>query len=182
MTMLSSLCIPKALHAAVCSNHVDHSNEVKASAREWMQGETPFCVIAGANGTGKTTLSSQMLVAMYKRLSRERAVSAKLVKVSVLYQQWLDAMRQGSVYALLMQLGEFDVLVLDDLGVRAPAEGWREWLITLVDYRLDHLKRTIITTNLNAKDIAGQFGETFMSRILVGTQIRLEGEDRRHSK
>lgn len=81
---------------------------------------------------------------------------------------------------LLAKYAEADFLILDELGVRFPSPGWHEWLFTLIDYRLDWKQRTIITTNKSASELNKDFGEAIMSRILVGTQIRIEGKDRRH--
>jgi len=178
---LTAWGIPPIFHEILESGKVEQDVNAMALAKEWLTAERPFCVIAGNNGSGKTTFACQMLKAWasYQAKKTTEYIGARFIKTGILYQEWLDAVRNGGAYRLLMKIAELDVIVLDDIGVRKPAEGWREWMISLVDYRLDHLKRTIITTNLNSKDIAEQFGEIFLSRILVGTQIRIQGEDRR---
>jgi len=156
--------------------------DVLSKCKDWMVGDKPFCILSGDNGTGKTTLACHMLKswmqAQYAK-KPQKAPESRFVKQGMMYHQWLDEMRSGSVYGLLQRYFEPDLLVLDDMGVKVPTEGFREWLISLIDRRMDYCQRTIITTNLNAKAMKEAYGETMVSRILVGTQIKLIGGDRR---
>ena len=164
---------------------IEQSQEILIQCLQWLEAQTPFCIISGSNGTGKTVLSCQMSFSWIRHKDvRERTGSpeARFAYARVLYHQWLDEMRLGSVYGLLKAYSKPDMLVLDDIGERMPSEGWREWLAALVDLRMSECKRTIITTNADSKKIQDFYGESFLSRILAGTQIKIIGRDRRISE
>lgn len=161
---------------------IDQPADILLKCKTWLVGNKPFCVMSGNNGTGKTSLACHMLKAwMHDQIIKNafKEPLARFIKQSMLYHQWLDEMRSGSVYGLLERFCEPDMLVLDDVGVKMPTEGFREWLISLIDRRMDYRQRTIITTNLNSDAVREFYGETMLSRILVGTQIKLTGGDRR---
>jgi DNA replication protein DnaC len=161
---------------------IDQPPETLSKCKDWLEEDTAHCILSGSNGTGKTTLACRMMVQWMQHnmaKERDRSLSALFVKQTQLYLQWLDEMRTGSVYGLLQRFGEYDILVIDDLGVKMPTEGWREWVTSLIDHRVDWKKRTIITTNCNGDAIQDYYGEAMLSRLLMGTQLKLEGKDRR---
>jgi DNA replication protein DnaC len=68
---------------------------------------------------------------------------------------------------VLATIRDADVVVLDDLGAQRTNDWVIEELFKLIAYRHSNQKRTIVTSNLDAEDLAEQFGhERAPSRIL----------------
>ena len=80
-----------------------------------------------------------------------------------------------------------DLLILDDLGTEMSTAFTQNALYTLLDGRLRAGKKTIISTNLNAEDIAERYGAALASRLrgeyewleFLGRDIRAQRKERR---
>lgn len=83
-----------------------------------------------------------------------------------------------------------ELLILDDLGAETDTtttEHVRRELVELIDYRLEHRLRTVITTNLSSKatgpnrpGVTEMYGERFLSRLAErATGLMFLGQDRR---
>lgn len=85
------------------------------------------------------------------------------------------------------QLLSCDLLILDDLGTEFPSNYVNAALYNVVNARLLAERPTIISTNLNMKELEERYGERFASRIsgyygtlaFLGTDIRVERARRR---
>jgi len=176
----SKYLIPPA-HMRALSGKTDQTKEVTEKCLKWLKEDSPFCILSGENGVGKTILACQMMLAWIKESEKSKEVTGEFLDLSLTYHKWLDEMRSGSVYKLLEKNCAIDIVIIDDMGVKMPSEGWREWLMTLINQRLVYEKRTIITTNLDSEQMQAYYGEALLSRIMIGTQIRIQGCDRRLS-
>lgn len=127
-------------------------------------------LLAGPNGTGKTYAS----VAMLKFRRERRSDSLCWRSVGELYAEWLN--RQ---YALLWALKAPDALVLDDLGVTYPTEGFLSLLYAAINERLNDGKLTIVTTNMLPDEIDTRMGGAMHSRLTSGVIEIIGGEDKR---
>lgn len=67
--------------------------------------------------------------------------------VAVSNMEWNDRAR------FLSQVGEYDLLVLDDLGAQRDTESGRETVFSLVDERYRSRKPLIVTTNLGIENL-----------------------------
>ncbi|WP_027365703.1 ATP-binding protein [Desulfotruncus alcoholivorax] len=67
---------------------------------------------------------------------------------------------------LLDSAREVPILVLDDLGAHNYTDWTRNKIFTIINYRLNNLLPTIITTNINLEDLEEHLGERTTSRIL----------------
>ena len=73
-----------------------------------------------------------------------------------------------------------EVLVLDDLGFEERSETVRNWLSTLLDRRYQAMRQTIITTNLDPKDLSDAVDDRITSRLIEnGIMIHMDGHDYR---
>ena len=81
---------------------------------------------------------------------------------------------------IINKYSEIDLLVLDDLGIEKTSEWSIQTLYTIIDRRYRDMKRTIITSNLNLKEIADKLDDRISSRIAgMCDCITLKGADRR---
>ena len=83
--------------------------------------------------------------------------------------------------AVLRDIENTGLLVLDDLGKEKHSK-WQEMTIyTLIDHRYTRLLPTVITMNLKPVELEGRIGSASVSRLLeVAEFVRLEGEDYRY--
>ena len=171
------------------------NKQILEQAGSWLEGGCPFLLLHGSNGTGKTVLACKLMSHWYeetltkdiqeyqkknlyaKGLPSHLVRIPKFVKQISSYQDYLEEARSGSVRELHRDFFKSDLLVIDDLGVKAPTEGYREWLFNLIDQRMDYQKKTIITTNQNSESMRHAYGEAFLSRILKGLQVEMNGKD-----
>lgn len=126
-------------------------------------------ILAGAVGTGKTHAAyalGNLLV------SQGHTVEAWTV------HDLLEALRPSGDDA--PGAPKVDVLLLDDLGAGKPTEWAMENLTALLDERLRQERRTIVTTNLTADQIAEAWGPRFLDRLRYqSTVVVFRGESRR---
>lgn len=71
------------------------------------------------------------------------------------------------------------ILIVDDIGFMEPSDWVREAIYHLANERRANSRRTIWTTNLDPDGLKAAFGAAIASRLMGGTIINLDGEDRR---
>lgn len=157
-----------------------------AAAEKYVNGYPtgkPFFVLSGTAGTGKTVLAS----AIASKLM-ERGASAVTVTAAGFVRRALDYHTQFSIadYAdRFTPMLDCDVLVIDDLGTESILKNvTHEYLYIVVNERWQAGKYTVITTNLDGKQLLSRYGESVFSRICdrsKATLIKLDGDNARLS-
>lgn len=141
-----------------------------------------FLLLAGLNGTGKSFVA-ESIYEMHStfKLPAYDMDEAFFITQADLNERWLRAKAENGSLELSYRLKNTKLLVLDDLGTRAPSDSFSEFLYALIDHRWRYRDDlgTIITTNMTAKITRDRFGDPILSRIISGTSLRFEGEDRR---
>src|SRR6185369_9956285 len=149
---------------------------VHAMATEWADHEGGRnLVLFGAVGVGKTHLAVAAC-----RPAAERGLTVEFVPAVEMF----DRLRPGGPEDALDDLCECDRLIIDDLGVERPTDWTAERLYLVVNRRWLDERPTVVTTNLESKDLAAEVGARMFSRI-VGSDavgIRLNGPDRRRKQ
>ena len=150
-----------------------------------------FMLFSGSNGTGKT-FSAQCLFQLVKRMNQVPSFNPgdpnrdQYEQDPIFYTQadlnikWLsDCNKWGDAMYLLNKLKNSKFLVLDDLGTKTPTDAFMDYVYAFIDYRSSENKATLITTNLNSKDMRLKFGDAFFDRVASGKCFRFEGKSRR---
>lgn len=118
--------------------------------------------ITGPIGSGKTHLVS----AIYNELKKTRFDVEFFVVPDLLEQGKADMFNENGTRDVFSKAKKAKVLILDDLG----AHNYTPWIInqlySLINYRLNNMLTTIITTNLRLDDIDIRLDERIASRIL----------------
>jgi DNA replication protein DnaC len=129
--------------------------------------------IFGPPGSGKTYLAAALLIQIRKRvflkhhkLGLDEIEQTEFVKVPDFYKQLKAGFKDDSNFALLEKLRQVDWLFLDDFGlVKSSAWSYME-MYDLVDYRYNHLKPTIYTSNFTLQELEAQYEDgRLVSRI-----------------
>jgi DNA replication protein DnaC len=172
--LMQKVGVPKIFQSASFDNW-NHSNPLKKELLSFLDQEKPFLVILGSNGCGKSYASVALMKEYYKKHKNIPIFYA----VSEMYQQWLKEM--PSPNAFTYRLTNHELLVIDDLGIRTPSDAFLDYIYLIINSRYSNLKRTIVTTNLDSKELVDKFGKTIVSRLLSGIKIHMKGLDMRYS-
>jgi DNA replication protein DnaC len=131
-------------------------------------------ILSGPRGVGKTHIAYAVLRDQFLR------------GTSVLAWQTVDlfdALRPGGDHdtgKVLRDLGDVEILLLDDVGATRTTDWTLERFTGLVDQRYRENLATIITTNLNQNEITDVIGLRAADRLYGGSvQVLLTGPSRR---
>lgn len=140
----------------------------------WMVDEHCWLYLHGPYGTGKTglavaTMRAKMGLEIGEGHHTYRGLFITVPDLLAKLRQSYDAARGsgGATEAELMEsLYTVPLLVLDDLGAERATDWAVERLFSVVNRRHDYHLQTIITSNLNPKQLAQHLGERIVWRVL----------------
>jgi len=157
--------------------------EIKTYLDNYSNNPKGFLLLAGENGTGKSFAAMKI----YERntsyslpqYNDEEAIFLNQSTLNFLFGEHQS--KWGSTHALLKRLIMTPLLVLDDIGTKDPTPSFMDLLYAVVDMRYTNrqTQSTILTTNMNSKDMRAKFGDAFTSRVASGKCFRIDGPDRR---
>lgn len=162
--------------------NVNQSAEMIDSLRDIVRNPMGFILFSGKNGTGKTFAAQALMDEICNANGIFDSDDSLFISQTQLNLKWQKQLKEwGETLYLLHQIVATKVLVLDDIGTRTPTEAFMDFLYAIVDTRYErrHGCSTILTTNLNSKDMRSRFGDAFVSRVGSGRIFRFEGDDRR---
>lgn len=127
---------------------------------------TDGIIYTGQVGSGKTFLACCIANAL---IQKGKVVLFVVVpELLDMIRASYDPNRQSAEFSeqeLLDTAREVPLLILDDLGAHNYTEWTRNKLYSIINYRLNHVLPTIITTNINLEDLEEYLGERTTSRI-----------------
>jgi DNA replication protein DnaC len=159
----------------------DNADHWKAVERWVTSGceQSPFLLLFGPTGTGKTTLAIAAAVKYADTVAEPTILNERQWR-----GDWSNASSDSSAGLTRQEVMERglhkQLLVIDDLGKAKPTEAWFECLSRVIDER--HLARypTLITTNHSPENLRERYEPSFVSRLQSGGVIVVNGPDRRH--
>jgi len=142
-------------------------------ARAFAEGGTSYStlLLMGLRGTGKTHLLVGIVRELTTRLTfaRYRFVPDLLgeLRSEVAASQHNPDYEGPGVDALVGRYATVGMLGLDDLGAGKErlSQASTEWMERIVNHRYEHRLPLVVTTNLNASDMAATCGERIADRL-----------------
>lgn len=142
--------------------------------------ESPFSLILqGDTGRGKT----QFMYTLIRTLIDVKGFGLeyfRMINALDIDQHISDQIKLcGSASYFLESLAEVPFLFIDDLGVEGSKERAERNYYSIFDKRLSNKMPTILSTNMNDKEILTSFGSRIESRFKQCIKIIFEGPDLR---
>jgi DNA replication protein DnaC len=158
--------------------HVSRNPECSGglmAAVEWAKGEsTPWLMLHGPPGVGKTHLAQSAIWYLAQKGERAKFISAADFAGAARAAAADDAAAQ-QVSALM----SVPWLAIDDLGHEHRTDFSTDRFYQLLNRRSDGQLRTLLTTNFNMDRLEGMYGAPIVSRILQGQVEQMHGDDQR---
>lgn len=168
--------VPESYWDANLVNVNQKSAELISSLRFLGEKKRGFIVMMGPNGVGKTWCA----VAAGSHYIDHDGIDFRFWNCSDLYMKFLNEFEEfGNPGRLRNSLVEKEFLIIDDLGIKSPSESFKEFIYIVIDARMNSNLPTIITTNLQLKEINDVFGKALSSRFSASKIFLFAGQDRR---
>ena len=126
--------------------------------------------LTGPNGTGKTHLATAIL----RDSILNAEVFCRFIKIPTLLFAVKKAFASDvhdSEEVLIQRFIDYDLLILDELGVEKATKWALQTLYLIIDGRSSNLKKTVFTSNLTLQDIEDNLDPRFASRIVEMCKI-----------
>lgn len=180
--MVNHFGVPKEhLGAKACDINI--SSDEMRKMNLWARKPHGNLILHGETGRGK---SYAAVACMYylDAMHKIPLFDQKFINVSDLYQEWLlNQDDKAKNYDLLQKLKEIRVLILDDVGVRSPSEGFLEYIYNIINHRCgDKDLISIYTMNLTSLELTNSFGPRITSRMSDGVFIKFDKNDARTAR
>lgn len=120
-------------------------------------------IFSGNPGTGKNHLAAAICNALLKT-----GKSCLMITVNELMQKLRNTYQHDSKMTedqFIQSIIEYDLLVLDEIGLQRGTDAERLAINQIVDQRICRIKPTGMLTNLGAADMAAVLGERVMDRM-----------------
>lgn len=156
-----------------------------AALSDLTAGQDPSGVVSGWWDAGHATLILFSPVPGIGKSHAAYAVGNHAVEHGATVEAWtvidlLAAMRPDGDPTALPNATGADLLILDDLGRESDSEWTRQQLHALLDARLVHRRRTVVTTNLADAAVSARYSAPLVDRLVDDAQIvEVRGEPRR---
>jgi DNA replication protein DnaC len=164
----------------------EYMKKVYSKMKEWCHSNFDKTVIllSGGTGVGKTHLS--------KCMANELIKKGHLVTLTTAFKMNQDFLKSYSSrdleekQALLEKYLSAEILFIDDLGTELVQKGITvNFLYQVLNERKSNKMPTVITTNLDLKDIRDTYDERISSRIIdkqTSICLQIDGKDLRLNK
>lgn len=142
----------------VLKDYADRFEEHRADGRS--------LILTGGVGTGKTHLMIAVMKHLVDGGFRPRYLSLYDYVVSV-RETWSRG-AEKTEREVISALAEYDLLLLDEVGVQAFSDNEMMLVHLLIDGRYQRRLPTVVASNLDAKGIEAAIGERAMDRLREG--------------
>lgn len=177
------------------------------SLKSYLRGESEevpksLYFYSNSPGTGKTTTAIALLnayislgylinVSKGEQPDHKSAYFLDVNEMQTLYNEFnrprvpehIAVVASEEYYKRMRKAQESDLVVMDDIGVRSPTEGFVGDLHTIINYRMKEDGITIYTSNIPMNDMRTMFTERFYDRVRANTiEVKFSGDSYRGIK
>lgn len=127
--------------------------------------EAPNLILSGNPGTGKSHLSCAAIRALY------RSHYVLRIDLPEMIRRIRDTWRKDSEKSeqdVIEQLGNLDLLILEEVGTGAGSEDERARIFSIMNARYENCLPTVIVTNLSLDRVKEELGERVIDRLREG--------------
>lgn len=134
---------------------------------DYVKGDPCNLLMTGPSGNGKTSVAIAIYVWFaFPRMLR--GLECRYWNSEDFYQRWRAVSSENNLESWTHDLRKAELLVLDDIGRGTISDAHNNFLYGVIDYRVNHGKRTVLTTNLSGKQLEEAFGGHMISRMRSG--------------
>ncbi|MBS3873806.1 MAG: ATP-binding protein [Firmicutes bacterium] len=176
-----SMMTPLGISERHCASYaLNTCQKFVASVMEGQERSGLF--ISGEPGLGKTFLLSSICNSLLA--ARVPTLYVVFCDLIAAIKDTFNAESSGTTESRIMTAArEADVLLLDDLGAEQVTEFVTNRLFDIVNYRCNHQKPLVVSSNLKVSEIGRLYGERIASRLWEMCEVvALYGEDIRIQK
>jgi len=153
------------------------AQQIANAVRRWLAEPKDGLFISGPAGTGKTYMACAIVRAVL-----EAGKPVTFVRCADFYAEIRRTFSIGSEVTegdVENRYANAPLLVLDDLAAGSLSDHERRCTLNLLDVRWNHLRPTVVTSNLALTEIGTAMDERISSRLRCFVPIVLGGRDRR---
>lgn len=143
----------------------------------WLINDSPFMLVQGGPGTGKTYLCASVL-----NYLKEQGKEVVYLTHRRFLSQIQEMMGQDiDNYSAVKKTAFKRFLIFDDLGSSTNTSWQIDMILELFDIRYSHCLKTLITSNMTVEELHDMLDSRIASRLLDKKNMNLEfwSEDRR---
>jgi DNA replication protein DnaC len=156
------------------SNIVNELRDI-INSESW---EEPILFNGEITGTGKTHLAICTIVEMARKTAHELVFINFADLMGEIFASIKNSASE-SVDSVIKKYSNLFILCIDDLGAEHTTDYSTSVLYRILNNRYNSMKTTIVTTNLNAKEICDFYDKRILSRLGCGHVFTLSGKDKR---
>ena len=133
-------------------------------------------------GNAKTTWVTKLMKAYFGKIWAGNAFKRRgyFIHVPTFLQRLKDNISEkNDILEVKEAIREADVVIWDDLAVKAVSDFELEVILSLLDERISNAKSNLVTGNSSRQVMESMLGKRITSRIFAGTVIEFKGKDMR---
>lgn len=147
--------------------------DLRRFVTEYPRRERFNILLMGHTGVGKTHLALCLANALL-----DHGIGVHYISAVSLRDLLVRSTMEKEDFERKMELREYEVLIIDDLGVERMTDSYLPQLLDLINERVMHRRPTICTTNLDFQGLGTRYTERMFSRIVENFEMyRVYGED-----
>jgi DNA replication protein DnaC len=130
--------------------------------------------LTGPAGSGKTVFAAKVLLDLLEDMFVEGIyIRPQFVTINKLTDEIKQAYaKKEPDLPIIEKYKECDWLILDDIGTKATTDWVYDILFSIIDYRYEQLKKTIIISNMSFEDMSAYLNdERITRRIAAMSQV-----------